>query len=376
MARPGWPAATVAVLAVLLGLVLPGMPSAARAASLVEWTLHKTPDGAHPDGNEQSYLWLMNRARRDPAAEGAFLSSISDPLIRARLAGFGVDLDALEAEFAGIAPRPPAAFDARLYEAALAHSLDMMARDRQDHQGQRDRVTAAGFRALAYRGNVYAFSQFALEGHAAFNVDWGPGGGTGMQPGRPHRRALMSIDAGLTNVGLAVVPDTDRLSNVGPFVVTGNYAEADPRFEFHHNRFLVGTVWLDADADGLYDPGEGVEGVAVVPDRGPYYAVTAAGGGYALPILAPGTLRVAFEGAGVPWHSRAVEVGGESVLLDSELGAASAAPLPVPEPGRDFGMLAAAAALALVGALRARKSSLGRIRSPRSPLRGGERGTA
>ncbi len=38
-----------------------------------EWTLHKTADGAHPDGNEQKMIWLMNRARSLPSSEGSFL---------------------------------------------------------------------------------------------------------------------------------------------------------------------------------------------------------------------------------------------------------------------------------------------------------------
>ena len=352
MARCGTRRLALALVA--LGVVALAAPARPAAASLREWALHKTQDGAHPDGFEQRYLWLMNRARRDPAAEGHFLATLDDGLIRSRLSGFGVELDLLRAEFEEIAPRPPAAFDVRLFDAARAHSLDMIARDAQDHQGQHERVRAAGFHPLQQRGNVYAFSQFALEGHAAFNVDWGSGDGTGMQPGRPHRRAIMSPGAELTHVGLAVVPDTDRLTQVGPFVVTGNYARADERFELHYNRFLVGTVWSDLDADGLYDEDEGIEGVRVVPDRGPWFAVTAAGGGYALPILAPGPLRVGFEGAGVPAHTAERTVAETSVLLDYELGGteASSSPVPVPEPAAWASGLAALLAVAVLGRLR------------------------
>lgn len=365
MARRG----TQRLALALIGLgVLAGAASARPAAAeLSEWTLHKTQDGAHPDGFEQKYLWLMNRARRDPAAEGRFLATLDDGLIRSRLLGFGVELDLLRAEFAELAPRPPAAFDARLYEAALAHSLDLIARDAQDHLGQLERVRATGFRALQQRGNVYAFSLFALEGHAAFNVDWGAGDGTGMQPGRPHRRAIMSEEAELTQVGLAVVPDTDRLTQVGPFVVTGNYARADERFELHYNRFLVGTVWRDLDADGLYDEDEGIEGVRVVPDRGPWFAVTAAGGGYAIPILAPGPLRVGFEGAGVPAHTASRSVAASSVLLDYQVGTeASSTPRLVPEPGAWASAAAACLALATL-ARRRRPGDRVRPCAPRSP---------
>jgi hypothetical protein len=291
------------------------VPSGASAA-VVEWTLHKSADGAHPDGREQQYLWLMNRARHDPGAEGWFLATIEDPLIASRLRGFQVDLDLLRAEFDAIPSMPPAAFDARLYEAARAHSLDMIARDRQDHSGQKDRVNDSGFQSLGHRGNAYAFSQYGLEGHTAFNVDWGGRDGTGMQPGRPHRQAIMSVDASLTNVGLAVLADSDPGTQVGPFVVTGNYERADDGVADHHNRFLVGTVWADFDGNGRYDDGEGIEGVTVTPDSGPYFAVSAAGGGYAIPVLAPGTLAVHFAGGGVPQHTRTVAVGTTSVLVD------------------------------------------------------------
>ncbi len=306
-----------------------GAPGAS-AAGLVEWTLHKSADGARPDGREQQYLWLLNRARQDPAAEGQFLAVIDDPLIRARLSGFQVNLKLLRTEFAALPPMPPAAFDTRLHAAALAHSLDMIARDRQDHLGQSQRVRDAGFRALQQRGNAYAFSEFALEGHAAFNVDWGAGGPPGMQPERPHRQAIMSLGGAFTNVAVAVVPDLERRNQVGPFVVTGNYAQADEAFVDHYNRFVVGTVWMDLDGNGRYDAGEGIEGVTVLPSQGPYYAVTAAGGGYAIPALAPGTIQVDFAGGGVPPHSRSVTVGPTSVLVDYAVtGPLTAVPEPV-----------------------------------------------
>lgn len=331
------PAATALVVALLCSAAAPS-----SAAGVAEWTLHKSADGAHPDGREQQFLWLMNRARQHPAAEGQFLAGIDDPLIQARLSGFQVNLNVLRAEFAALAPRPPAAFDARLHAAALAHSLDMIARDRQDHLGQTERIAEAGFRRLEHRGNAYAFSVSALEGHAAFNVDWG-GGAAGMQPERPHRQAIMSGDGDYTNVGIAVVPDLERRNQVGPLVVTGNYAHADETYADHYNRFFVGTVWTDLDGNGRYDEGEGIEGVAVVPSHGPYFAVTAAGGGYAIPALAAGAVSLDFEGGGVPPHTRAVTVGAASVLVDYAVTGPITA---VPEPAAAAQGLAVGVALA------------------------------
>lgn len=33
------------------------------APTTAEWTLHSSNDGAHPNGDEQLAIWLMNRAR-------------------------------------------------------------------------------------------------------------------------------------------------------------------------------------------------------------------------------------------------------------------------------------------------------------------------
>jgi hypothetical protein len=281
-----------------------------------EWKLHKTANGVHPSGIEQQFLWKMNRARRNPTAEGRFLASIDDPLVRSRISGFGVDVSLLKQEFAATAARPPAAFDVRLYNAARAHSRDMIERDRQDHSGQKERVLASGFRTRHHRGNAYAFAQSALEGHAAFNIDWGGNNSTGMQGSRPHRRAIMSIDGKFANVGIAAVHDRDRRTQVGPWVVTANFEEADVSFPNHYNRFLVGTVWTDRNGNGAYDPGEGHGGVTVTPSSGPYFAVTSAGGGYAIPVLRAADINVTFLGPRIPARARRVSVGSTSVRVD------------------------------------------------------------
>ncbi len=259
---------------------------------------------------------MLNRARQNPAAEGEFLANIDDPLVRSRITGFGVDVELLRDEFDATAVQPPAAFDVRLYEAASAHSLDMIAKDVQTHTGQQDRVAAAGFESRQHRGNAYAYAESPLEGHAAFNIDWGGSDGTGMQYNRPHRMAIMRIDGAFANVGIAAVPDENRWTQVGPWVVTANFEDADESFPDHHNRFLVGTVWTDLNGNGAYDSGEGHAGVTVTPSAGLYFAVTAAGGGYAIPVLAAGDLDVTFLGLTVPARTKSVSVHETSVRVD------------------------------------------------------------
>lgn len=284
----------------------------AVAAPTTEWTLHKTADNAHPDDNEQQTVWLMNRARTNPTQEGIWLATATDPDVAGGRNYFNVNIVMLQSEFASYTAKPPAAFDVRLYNAAKAHSDDLIARDAQDHTGQFDRIAAAGFVHAGGRGNVFSYADSSLNAHAAWNIDWGGNDG-GMQPGRGHRQAIMSLDGDYTNVGLALVYENNPNTNVGPYVSTGNYCHAGIATD-HYNRFLVGTVWEDQDEDAFYDPGEGIGGVTVMPDTGTYYAVTADSGGYAIPITAPGAYVVTFSGA--VSAVRSVTVGDVSVLLD------------------------------------------------------------
>jgi hypothetical protein len=313
-------------------------PTAPRGlVPATQWVYHKTSDNLHPDGNEQQLMWLMNRARSNPTAEGVWLAGIYDRYITdasncsqmtddqefCYIAGaldyWQVDLDLLQDEFAGYDAKPPAAFDVRLYRAAKTHSNYLISIDSQNHTGQFDRIIDEDFSFSEARGNVFSYSSSAAYGHAAFNVDWGPDGddGSGMQSSRGHRLAIMSIDGDYTNVGIAAVAESDPSTQVGALVITGNYCRANTLAADHYNRFLVGTVWTDKDGDGFFDPVEGLGAVTVMPDQGTYYAVTSNSGGYAIPIEAPGTYEVKFSGSTLneDFVITAV-VGADSVLLD------------------------------------------------------------
>lgn len=284
-----------------------------------EWTYHKSSQGRHPNNEEQRIVWLMNRARQDPSAEGAFLANTHSSKVESAIDYFHVDLDKMQAEFIEYAPHPPAAFDIRLYNAALAHSKDLVVRDSQDHNHQFDRVDAAGFDFLSARGNVFAYAENPLHCHAGWNIDWG-NEADGMQTGRGHRVAIMSLDGDYSNVGIAVVHDNDPNTRVGPLVVTGNYAEANTNTPNHYNRFIVGTVWLDKNKNSRYDLGEGLGNVQVRPNRGGYWAKTANSGGYALPATAVGSYSVSFSGGPLTTQrTLPVTVANDSILLDLKL---------------------------------------------------------
>jgi len=310
-----------------------GVPAAAavenQTAAATEWTYHKTSDNLHPDGNEQQFLWLMNRARSDPAQEGIWLATMDDPDVAAARDFFNVDASALQSEFAGYAAKPPAAFDVRLYYAAKAHSDYLISIDDQNHDNQIARISNADFIYSQAAGIVFSYSDHTIFGYAGFNIDWGNGsGGTQDPPG--HRQSIMSLSGNYTNAGLAVVPEVNPATEVGPQVISGNLCEANTGFADHHNRFIVGTVWEDTNSNSQYDPGEGLSGVTVMPDKGIYYAVTAISGGYAIPILSNDTYTVTFSGGDLTGiFTQSATVGSTSVLLDLEYYAASSVPPPV-----------------------------------------------
>ncbi|MCK5831535.1 MAG: hypothetical protein KAH20_14665, partial [Methylococcales bacterium] len=281
-----------------------------------EWLFHKTNDGLHPSGEEQTQLWLLNRARQNPTDEGIWLATSPLSDIADGRNFFNVDVTMLQEEFASYQAKPPAAFDVRLYRAAHDHSLDLISRDAQDHIGQFTRVTAEGFSFSSARGNVFSYASSGLNAHAAYNIDWGAGLGN-MQNGRGHRQAIQSLDGNYSNVGIASVHETNSSTTVGPWVTTGNFASAQPNNQNHYNRFLVGTVWEDKNDNDLYDPGEGISDVTVMPDSGIYFAKTSAGGGYAIPITQAGTYQVTFSGGELGQNiNRTVIINESSVLLD------------------------------------------------------------
>ena len=294
------------------------------------WTLHSSNDGLHPDGNEQHAIWLMNRARQNPAVEGSWLATSDDPDIADGREFFNVDTELLTEEFSLIEPKPPAAPDCRLFEAAVSQSNHMIDMDEQTHDGQFERIVTSGFVYTHARGNVFSAAQSALNAHAAFNIDWANDPAEdpddGMLDGRGHRKAVMSLDGAYTNVGLALVslPDADVTENVGPDVVTGNYAHADETIADHFNTFITGTVWADDTGyarNDQYDPGEGISGAKVeiiegTSGTGYTTAYTADGGGYAIPVT-DGAYKVKFSEQGLTSHEVDVVVaGGKSVLLD------------------------------------------------------------
>lgn len=248
--------------------------------SLKNWTRHASDDGLHPDQDEQQLIWLMNRARQNPTAEGLWLSQTQIPSIKQARKQYRVSERRLRKQFRKIKPSPPAAFDKRLYEAALVHALRLAKKQKQNHRGQMKAIKRSGFRLASCRGNVFSYARDPVNAHAAFNIDWGNGWG-GTQRGVEHRKALMATEEVLDRVGIAVVNAANK-RRVGPMVVVGNYCR-ELLEDDTASSFFVGTVYVDANRNGEFDAGEGVPGVRVESNLSEWYAITASGGGYALP---------------------------------------------------------------------------------------------
>ncbi len=145
----------------------------------------------NPTDEEQLLLEFVNRARRDPAAEGLLLKNTTDPQVLRFYNYFGVNLNAFASAMAAFPPSQPLAMNAQLMAGARIHSLDMFNNTYQAHTSiidgtdPRDRVVAQGYppNAAFIGENIYAAAQSVLHGHAGFEVDWGndPTSVNGMQ---------------------------------------------------------------------------------------------------------------------------------------------------------------------------------------------------
>lgn len=260
-------------------------------------------DHGNPTNLEQLVLELINSSRADP--EGA-------------AAHYGIDLNQ------GLAPgtissssKPPLAFNLHLLAAARGHSQWMLDTQTFSHTGQNgsspgDRMSAAGY--------VFTGSWSWAE-----NIGWS--GTTGSLNAEAHTR---SVVAGLfRSPGHRKNTLGERLEESGVGVLTGimngyNAVMITEKFAFSSatpTPMLLGVAYNDHNENGVYDPGEGVEGVTILPDRGQYYAVTSASGGFAIPVQGlSGKLVLNVSGGGLAHNIiHEVELSGINIKVDFEL---------------------------------------------------------
>ena len=277
---------------------------------------------ASPSPFEQEMLWLINDMRTDPADHlDHFIIGYGTPAlssdddINGALEDFNVAGSVLQSDWSTLTSTAPVAWSPLLDNAAEFHSQYMINEDAQKHEFSGgptigERITAAGYAYNVASENIFAYSKSALYGHAGFTVDWGYGSG-GMQDPPGHRRSIM--DPRWVHVGIAAIAEDDDDTDVGPYVVTQDFAKP-----WTSDRYLVGTIWSDADADGKFDGGEGFSGVTVTAVGAATYSTTSWGsGGYQLQLPA-GTYDVSISGGALEGvQSAQVTIAGENVKLDA-----------------------------------------------------------
>lgn len=345
----------------------PGAPVFRPRAGTLLWSI------GEPTGDEQTLLELMNRARMDPDGEAdLILEDYGSARVRDNVDFFlgqrpGVEWTREEnaAAFRSYAPQPPLAFSGKLIDAARGHSLLLRQYDQQSHrieddQGDpllddmgdpvekdlRGRVVDAGYDGTYLAESVFSYASNMVHAHAGFAVDWGQGVPVGQtRPYLGHRLNLMAHDGDpgrrYVEVGVGVVEDASSATDVGPRIVTIDFAQP-----FDGARFVTGVCWQDADGDAFYDPEEAIPGVRIDLDVGQHYAISSASGGYAIPVFgAPGAVRVTATGTpGTP--SEAVGTQTVTVQMDGSNAKADFGHAPEP-PVQGFATYASSAALPL-----------------------------
>ena len=265
---------------------------------------------------------LINRARANPTVEGIRLAAqaAEEVSVFSDVDFYNTNLTMMQSEMAAIPAAPPLTFNSILIGTARNHSQYMLANNIQTHNQTGastyywDRMENAGYVWSEAAENIFASAINPAETHASFEIDWGAGPG-GMQDGRGHRARIHSWS--YREIGIGWVAGSG--SNVGPYAVTHNLGERLSRSQI--KPYLTGVVIYDADGDGFYDIGEGIEGVTVTVDldsggglvRQDKFAVTAGSGGYSIPVDAVGDYLVNFEVPGMPVQSVAASVVSETV---------------------------------------------------------------
>ncbi len=279
-----------------------------------EWSI-----GA-PTAAEQHVIELVNRARADSQAELSLLVNTTDSNVTYAYEYFSVDLDILTEQFSGTnfgpgaistgdtnaipSILPPLAPNTKLTTAARLHTEDMFNNQFQGHSSSSGasspnqpgdqvgtRVNRQGYTYQNVAENVSSYSESAWDSHAAFIVDWGTSGSTGltyagMQDPAGHRNNIYMDN--IREIGAGVTENTN--GTVGPFLVTHALATESN----YDQPFITGVAYYDLDADGFYDEGEGIGGITIKVEDSVYHATTPDSGGYAIPVNSNGAYTLTY----------------------------------------------------------------------------------
>lgn len=299
-------------LPLLCGLAMLVLPLFAAEPDPAPPKLPDTPvryTCGEPTADEQYVLQLINRARSDPKAEGVRLK---------------LDLtESLEpAEKMRLEARGPLAMNEKLLATARAHSKDMYDRAYFDHttpEGQRfvERIKSSGYPYSTIAENLAAASKHTpAELHDMLVID-------DDTPDRGHRKNLFGLHADtakLREVGVGIFSSDKKNGEDLTILMTEDFGVIG----VHAKPLLVGVVYADKNANGFYDPGEGLGGVTVKLDDGSAFALTNAAGGWAIPV-SPGRVKLTVSGGDFQGTATAsVKVTSENIELDFISGKAEA----------------------------------------------------
>lgn len=256
-------------------------------------------DSGNPSAEEQYVLELINRARMNPAGEGARLGiNINEGLPAGRSA----------------VVRPPLAMNEKLLAVARAHSEDMFTRNffahtNPDGKDTFDRMTAGGYNFTSAGENIaFGSTQMARALEDLLMVDAGI-------PGRGHRVNLLDIRPASQNAfvfrEIGIGWKRGFANNREKSLLTQDFGRSGT------GPFLLGVVYVDTNGNGFYDTGEGLSGVTVAPDTGGFRALTADAGGFAFPVGTSGTIMVTASGGALPAAVQGrVALSGQNVKVD------------------------------------------------------------
>lgn len=258
---------------------------------------------AQPSAQEQYLLELINRFRKDPAAERNLLVNSGDADVNRALDFFGTDLDVLQSQWPTRSSKAqPLAWSAQLGDSAAAYSQIMIDEQAQSHfldsfTNPLDRVNNAGstnFSAAAE--NIFAYSNSPFYAHAGFSIDWGDddnddtnGYGTGIQNPAGHRATILNNT--YREVGLGIVEEDDPTTRIGSEVVTQHFGFRSTGTD----EWLLGVAFRDLNDDDFYSVGEGLNDITVDITGGGFSTSVQTGlaGGYQA-LVPQGTYSVSF----------------------------------------------------------------------------------
>lgn len=251
-------------------------------------TLAKAAD---PTADQQYWLELINRMRRDPEGELARLVHFSspgvwaatksdDPTVQFALDYYGTNAAVLQTQWNSLNAAPPLAWSSPLSDSAISYSNLMVQMNQQSHtldgKSLSQRIIDGGYTTqyLEVGESLFAHTQNVFHGHSAFAIDWGDddnnsgnGFGTGIQTPALHREAMM--DRLFKEIGIGFQSTVIPPGNVnapGPLVATHHFG-SQYRYtgsQYVSDTIVTGVVHTDEIlADAFYTPGEGLASIMI-----------------------------------------------------------------------------------------------------------------